>query len=225
MREFGRGFRDITPLAFGVVIYGLAFGLLASQAHMSGLQTGIMGGLVFAGSSQIVAIERLVAGGGALAAFVAGVALNLRILLITASLRDDLKGRPIWQVLLGLHLATDENWALMHATRARGAPAGYWYFVGGGISILIAWITSTVLGVYFAQLLPTPKAIGMDFAFAAAFIAILRNLWRGKSDFLPWFVAIAGAGGLTLFTPVEPSFALIFGGITGAVVAGSTGHD
>jgi predicted branched-subunit amino acid permease len=90
--EFLTGLRDIAPLAFGVAIYGLAFGLLAVQAGMNGLQTGIMGTLVFAGSSQIVMIERIVSGAGALAAVLAGIALNLRLLLITASLREELSG-------------------------------------------------------------------------------------------------------------------------------------
>src|SRR4051812_43175121 len=85
--EFRDGVRDITPLAFGVAIYGLAFGFLAAQAKMDELLTGAMGAFVFAGSSQIVATQRLVSGAGAMAAVLAGLALNLRILLMTASLR------------------------------------------------------------------------------------------------------------------------------------------
>jgi len=225
LQEFRAAISDIIPLAFGVAIYGAAFGLLAAQAGMSELQTGVMGTLVFAGSSQIVAAERLVAGAGAFAAIVAGLALNLRLLLMTASLRDEFTGRPIWQVLLGVHLTSDENWALMHATRAKGMHAGYWYLVGGGASLLLVWIVSTVLGVSFAKALPDPRAVGIDFAFTAAFIAILCNLWRGVEDFLPWAVSIGCAGALTLLTPVEPSWALAFGGVAGAAVAGIFQND
>ncbi|MGF1528368.1 MAG: AzlC family ABC transporter permease [Candidatus Competibacterales bacterium] len=123
--EFRAGLWDITPLALGVAIYGVAFGVLAAQAGMDGLETGVMGMAVFAGSSQIVAVERMAAGSGAMAALAAGIALNLRLLLITASLREELQGRPWWQIVLGVHLATDENWALMHRTRAQSRPAGY----------------------------------------------------------------------------------------------------
>lgn len=84
MHEFRAAFSDIIPLTIGVAIYGAAFGLLAAQAGMSELQTGVMGTFVFAGSSQIVAVERLVAGAGAFTAAMAGLALNLRILLMTA---------------------------------------------------------------------------------------------------------------------------------------------
>ncbi len=225
LMEFRMGLRDIIPLALGAAIYGAAFGLLASQALMSELQTGIMGAFVFAGSSQIVATERLLAGAGALTALVAGTALNLRILLMTASLRNELAGRPIWQILLGVHLTSDENWALMHATRSSGRDVGYWYLVGGGTCLIMVWTVSTVFGVAFSKALPEPQAIGMDFAFTAAFIAILRNLWRGGGDLLPWIVSIGTAGSLTLLAPIEPSWSLISGGIAGALVAGGLRRD
>ena len=83
-QEFINGFKEVLPLAIGAGIYGLAFGLLAAQSHMDGLQVGIMGTTVFAGASQIIAVERIVSGGGALVAIIAGVVLNLRLLLITA---------------------------------------------------------------------------------------------------------------------------------------------
>lgn len=219
------GLRDILPLAVGVAVYGVAFGLLAAQAQMSGLQTGVMGTIVFAGSSQIIAVERLVAGAGAGAALLAGLALNLRLLLITASLRDELAGRPWWQVLLGVHLATDENWALMHATRARGSIAGYWYLVGGGLALVAVWVLATVAGAGFAAAVPEPRALGMDFAFTAAFIAILRSLWSGNAMLLPWagsvvIVLLAG-----LLSPLDPTWTLILGGVSGAAIAGGFGHD
>ena len=36
-QEFINGFKEVLPLAIGAGIYGLAFGLLAAQAHMDGL--------------------------------------------------------------------------------------------------------------------------------------------------------------------------------------------
>lgn len=214
------GLRDILPLAVGVGVYGLAFGLLAAQARMDGLQTGVMGTIVFAGSSQIIAVERLVAGAGAGAALLAGLALNLRLLLITASLRDEFSGRPWWQVLLGVHLATDENWALMHAMRARGHRTGYWYLVGGGLGLVAVWVLATVAGASFATVVPEPKALGMDFAFTAAFIAILRSLWNGSAMLMPWAASIAVVLLAGLLTPLDPTWTLILGGLGGAAIAG-----
>ena len=224
-RSFWTGAREIAPLAIGVAIYGLAFGLLAVQAGFGTLQVGVMGGIVFAGGSQIVAAQRFAAGAGAFAAAVAGLALNLRLLLVTASIRDIYAGRPWWQVALGAHLTTDENWALMLAQRAKGRDVGYWYLVGGGACLLLVWCAATVLGVTFARAIPDPKALGMDFAFTAAFIAIARSLWKGKGDLLPWLTAAGVAALVTRVAGLEPSWALILGGIAGAGTAGMIRRD
>ena len=223
--ELWRGVIEISPLAIGVAIYGLAFGLLAAQASLTGLQVGVMGSIVFAGGSQIVAVERLVAGAGAIAALIAGIALNLRLLLVTASIRDIYAGRPLWQVLLGAHLASDENWALLLAQRAKGRDVGYWYLVGGGLCLLVVWCIATVTGVLFATAIPEPKALGMDFAFTAAFIAITRSLWKGRDQLLPWLTSVVVVVAAVAVGKIDSSWALILGGVAGAGVAGVTRHD
>lgn len=223
--EFFNACKDISPLALGVAIYGMAFGLLAAQAGFAELQVGAMGSLVFAGSSQIIAAERLVAGAGAVAAIVAGLALNLRLLLVTASVRDVFLGRPWWQIILGAHLTTDENWALMLSTRARGVQAGYWYLMGGGACLIVTWVSATVVGAYFAGAITEPRALGIDFAFTAAFIAIARSLWTSKSDLLPWCISFAVVGFSVLTDLLDPSWALILGGVAGAATAGVLGND
>ena len=218
-QEFWSAVKDISPLALGVAIYGLAFGLLAAQANMSELQVGIMGTFVFAGASQILAVERLVAGAGATAAIVAAVAINLRMLLVTASIRDVYKNRPWWQLVLGAHMTTDENWALMLSTRAKGRTVGYWYLVGGGACLFFTWVIATTCGVLFATTIPEPQALGMDFAFTAAFIAIACTLWRGKRDLLPWLSSIITVAIALLTGWLDTSWALIMGGCTGAAMA------
>jgi 4-azaleucine resistance transporter AzlC len=225
VREFSSAVKDISPLALGVAIYGLAFGLLAAQANMSELQVGLMGTFVFAGASQILAVERLVAGAGATAAVVAAIAINLRMLLVTASIRDVYKNRPIWQLILGAHMTTDENWALMLATRAKGRNVGYWYLVGGGACLFFTWVAATTCGVLFATSIPEPKALGMDFAFTAAFIAIACTLWRGKSDLLPWLVSIVTVAIALLTGWLDSSWALILGGCAGALTAGLQSNE
>ncbi len=220
-----RAARDILPLAIGVAVYGAAFGLLTAQAGMDGLEVGVMGLTVFAGSSQIVAVERLVAGAGASLAIIAGLALNLRLLLLTASVREIYAGRPWWQVILGAHLTSDENWALMLSRRAAGEIVGFWYMVGSGVLICTVWIAATVAGNIFATAIPEPRALGMDFAFTAAFIAIACTMWRGWSDALPWSLAILVATGVGLTSIVDTSFGIVAGGVGGAVLAGALGHD
>ena len=189
--HFWRAVRDISPLAAGVSVYGLAFGVLA----------------------------------GAAAAIIAGLALNLRLLLVAASVRDIFAGRPFWQQLLGAHLITDENWALMLATRAKGERVGYWYLVGGGATLIVTWVATTVVGAAFATAIPAPRALGIDFAFTAAFIALARSLFRGRPDLLPWAVSLATVALCTASGVLDTSWAIVLGGLSGAAAAAVTGHD
>lgn len=224
-RDVWTGAREIVPLAVGVAIYGAAFGLVAGQAGFDPMEVGVMGGAVFAGGSQIVAAQRLVAGAAAATAAVAGLVLNLRLRLVTASIRDVFAGRPWWQIAMGAHLATDENWALMLAQRAQGRDVGYWYLVGGGLCLLLIWCLSTVAGTTFAQSIPDPVSLGVDFAFTAAFIAIARSLWKGTVDLLPWLTAAVAVIAAVRLIGMEPSWALVLGGVTGATVASVVRRD
>lgn len=217
---FRRGLRDITPLSLGVALYGLAFGLLAARQGMGSGLTGLMGALVFAGSAQIVAVERLAAGAGAGLAILAGLALNLRILLMTAALRDEFRGRPAWQILLGAHLTSDENWVLMKAAQSRGVPVGYWYLIGGGTSVILTWVAATALAAGFAHHLPDPRALSMDFAFTAAFILLLTQLWQGRRGLPGWIIAAGVAAGSARALPLDPSWGVLAGALAGAGYAG-----
>lgn len=219
------GARAIIPLAIGVAVYGLAFGLLASRAGFTLSQTGLMGAFVFAGSSQIVAVERLAAGAGVAAAFVAGMVINLRLLLITASVRDLFVGRPLWQRMLGAHLSSDENWALTVARRTQGQKAGYWFLTGAGAMLLLTWVSSSILGVVFASHIPDPETYAIDFAFTAAFIAISRSLWRGRPDVAPWATSVGVVIVTTRLEVFDASWAIILGGLAGAVVGGLWGNE
>jgi predicted branched-subunit amino acid permease len=65
----------------------------------------------------------------------------------------------------------------------------------------------------------------MDFAFTAAFIAIARSLWKGRTNLVPWLTAIFVVAASVRLAGVAPSWALILGGIAGAGMAGAIGHD
>src|SRR5215204_5873907 len=80
------GARLTLPLLPGTVVMAAAIGTLAAQKGLSLLETTLMSGLVFAGASQLVALElwspRFTLGGLVTVAVVTASA-NLRYLLIT----------------------------------------------------------------------------------------------------------------------------------------------
>lgn len=219
------GAQDMLPMALAAATYGVAFGLLATQSGFSLAQSLSMSALVFGGSAQLIALDQLMAGAGGAAAILAGAALNMRILLITASMRVALINRPWWQIVTGVYLATDASIALMQTARSRGALASYWYLFGGGAFLLMVWVLATSIGALLSQGIPAPARFGLDFAIVAVFVALLPSLWRGRSDLLPWGVAASTVVTFTLMFPSHASWALILGAVLGAVTAGVARGD
>jgi predicted branched-subunit amino acid permease len=78
--------------------------------------------------------------------------------------------------------------------------------------------------VFFATSIPEPRALGMDFAFTAAFIAIVRSLWKGRQQVLPWLTSLLVVVAAVASGKIDPSWALVLGGVAGAAVAGVTRH-
>lgn len=219
------GARDMLPMTVAVSIYGTAFGILAVQSGFSFPQSISMSLLVFAASAQLVALDQLVAGAGAVAAVLAGAAINLRMMLVTASMRATLTGRPWWQIMATVYLATDASIALMQTGKQRGDASGYWYHLGGNVSLLGIWVLATTIGALLSYGISTPERFGLDFAIVANFVALLPSLWRGRGDLLPWGVVVATVVAIMLIFPSQPGWALIIGAIMGAVTVGITHHD
>jgi predicted branched-subunit amino acid permease len=179
-----------------------------------------MSALIFGGSSQLIALDRLSVGAGSFAAIVAGIALNTRFLLVTAAMKNSLIGRPWWQTALGAALATDASVALMQTSKRRQLEHSFWYFFGGGFSLYIVWILVTAIGAILGGQIPNPAAFGLDFAIIAVFIAAIPGLWRGMTDFLPWTVSGITVALIAFLAPEYTSWGLILGAVSGAAFAG-----
>tara|TARA_B100000902_G_C27279825_1_gene901040 strand:- start:96 stop:788 length:693 start_codon:yes stop_codon:yes gene_type:complete len=214
------GMRDMLPMSLAAATYGLAFGLLASQSGFNNLQTISMSALVFGGSSQLVAMDQLALGVGPAAAIIAGAALNMRILLITASLESVMRNRSWWQIGLGTFFATDASVALMQTAKSREMSDSYWYFFGGGASLYLVWVLVTAIAAFLSSGVPDPELIGLDFAIIAIFVAILPGMWRGSVDIFPWFIAAGTVILWGLLLPEYASWGLIAGAIFSASAAG-----
>src|SRR5688572_3209977 len=107
------GMRLSTALLPGCVAMAMAMGTLSAQKGLSLIETLTMNAALFAGASQLVALEiwtpRFSATALVTIALVAA-AVNLRYLLMTASLRPWLAGLPAWQVYPALLFTVDANW-------------------------------------------------------------------------------------------------------------------
>jgi predicted branched-subunit amino acid permease len=148
------------------------------------------------------------------------LAVNLRYLLVTATLKPLFVGAPRWQRLAFLHLVADENWAVtMSEYRERGTSP--WFLFGGGLCMITFWMAGTTIGHQLGSLIRNPELFAMDFAFAAVFVALARNFWRGPRDLPPWALAALVAGASSVL--IDGNWYVIIGGVTGAAAAAVRG--
>lgn len=215
MNTFRQGAVANLPVAASVAAYGSVLGVLAAKQQITWQTLLAMNLSVFAGSAQFVMVEMWLPPLPVLEMVLGVTVINMRYLLIGASLRPLFAGRPLWQKALGMHLVADENWAVTMAAHQRGR-ASIGYLLGGGACLLTVWCLGTLAGHRLGGFIRHPETFGLDFAFVAVFTALLTGFWRDRADWLPW----CGAAGLALLTShfLPGKWYIICGGIGGALI-------
>jgi predicted branched-subunit amino acid permease len=143
------------------------------------------------------------------------LAINLRYLLIGASLNPVFVGTILKEKLLMMHLVSDENWAVTMAAHRRGEASPF-FLLGGGVCICAFWCMGTLLGHGLGVVIERPEAYALDFAFIAVFTALTVSMWRGRQEVLPWLVAAVCAVAAEKLLPGK--WYIIIGGVAGALV-------
>jgi 4-azaleucine resistance transporter AzlC len=216
--EFFRGARAFLPLAISIAAYGVVWGVLAGQAGLSALDVLLMCALVFAGASQFVALDMWDTTALPVASIVISVMIvNLRLMLMSATIRPLLAPLPRWQRLLGVALISDEQWALAMTEVRKGRGSAAYYF-GAAISCYATWVLAPVAGRLIGSVIDDPVRYGLDFAFTATFLALLFGMWKGRTDLVPWAVAALVAIGVASLVP--GNWYIIAGGLAGSFAGG-----
>ena len=203
------------PVAASVAAYGSVLGVLAAKQQISRQTLLAMNLTIFAGSAQFVMVEMWLPPLPVLEIILGVMVINMRYLLIGASLRPLFTGRPLWRKALAMHLVADENWAVTMGAHHRGQ-ASVGFLLGGGVCLLSVWCLGTLVGHRLGSFIQHPEAYGLDFAFVAVFTALLAGFWKGRSDGPSW--CVAGALALATSQILPGKWYIISGGIGGALV-------
>lgn len=168
-----KGFLDMLPLNLAVLPWGILCGSLAIQHDFTVVEALLMPLIVFAGSAQLVAIE-LIANNASLATilfttfvissrhFLYGLALRNKLTVLTNK----------WRYPLGF-LLTDELFALSASRKAFVGRLRLIYALIAGASFYIFWFLWNVTGIVAGSFLPDLTTLGLDFAIAVTFIALV----------------------------------------------------
>lgn len=214
------GVRLAVPIMPVMAIFGLAFGAIAAQRGLSAVEASLMSALMFAGASQFVAVEMWAESltfAGIVTLVLVTATVNMRFVLMGASLRPWLGSLPAWQIYPALAVMTDPGW-LMALRYRSGGGANAATFFASGFALWLIWIGSTTLGYYLGTLVSDPKALGLDLVLPTFFIVMLVPLWRGVRRAVSW--AAGGAVALLAAELVAGWWFIILGAIAGSITAG-----
>jgi 4-azaleucine resistance transporter AzlC len=171
-RGWVTGIAQAIPIVMGYVPIGIAFGVLAQKAGVSVLNTLLMSLLVYAGSSQLIAVGLLAARVPALSVILTTFVVNLRHLLMSAAVSPFLKRwRPLELAAFAYEL-TDETFAVHSARFASVGPNKTEVFATN-VTVQASWVFGTGLGIWMGRAIADVEPLGLDYALPAMFIALL----------------------------------------------------
>jgi 4-azaleucine resistance transporter AzlC len=168
------GARAVAPMLVGVIPFGLVAGA-TSVSDGFGVRAAVgMSMIVFAGASQLAALQVLAGGGSALVAAIAAWTINLRMLLYSASLAPHLAHERTGRRLAAAYFMTDQAYAVS-ITRWEQAPTEPGrrlpFYLGAGLTMWTGWQLATLAGALGGNALP--HDLPLDFAVPLVFLVLL----------------------------------------------------
>jgi predicted branched-subunit amino acid permease len=216
--DFRRGVGDVAPVLVGNVPFALIAGAAAVQADLSPAVAVGFSALVFAGASQLAAIELVAQGAPPAVVVLTAAVINVRMVMYSASLAPYFRELPTRVRAVCAYLLTDPAYALSLATfRDRDADV-LWYYLGAASPIWVVWMVGTVVGALVGR--GIPDSWGLGFAVPLVFLGLLAPTLRDRPSML------AGAvGGVvaTLAAGVPLNLGLLVGATAG-IAAGVLGE-
>ncbi|RTZ18366.1 branched-chain amino acid ABC transporter permease [Vibrio aquaticus] len=168
---FWQGTVAMIPLSVAVIPWGLLAGSFAIESGLTVVESQALSAILFAGSAQLVATGMFKAGATLATMLLAVFFITSRHLLYSVSMRDKIAPLPLkWRLTLGF-LLTDELFAICGQQSEK--QFNRWYALGAGLSFYLCWNLATLAGIVAGSYIPALNELGLEFAVAATFIAIV----------------------------------------------------
>lgn len=213
--EFRLGFIAMIPLWLGMLPFAVAYAVAARGAGLTVFETQAMSVIVFAGAAQFMAAGMFAAAAEPVAIIFTVMLVNLRHFLYGLNLGRGTLSRA-GEVLAG-HLLTDEAFGV---TAAAGRQGGA-YLIGAGASVFVIWNAGTLGGSLLSASIPDPAALGVDFVFPLAFLALLLPLLKNRTA---WVVALSSAALALLFSRfLSAGVTVLLTGLLGSLLGAALG--
>ena len=196
---FNEGLKAGWPICLGYIPIGMAFGVLAQKAGLTPLHIGLMSIMVFAGSSQFIAVSMLAVGASSLSIIATTFMVNLRHVLMSSALAVYLQSAHRGFLALYAYGITDESFAVNMPRFSDGN----WSLSRALVvnhSANLTWFVSTLVGGIGGRFIPE-GALGIDYALIAMFICLLVYQIKKLIHLLTAVISGFTAVGLAMLIP------------------------
>jgi len=170
-----------------------------------------MSAIVFAGASQLVALQLIAQESPIFIILIVTLFINLRFLMYSLTLLAHFKDEPRnWRALIS-YLMTDQSFAFsINRFTTTGVPSKAYYYLGLSIPMWFVWMAGTILGVYLGTALP--ESWSLDFAVPLMFLALLMPNIKDKASLA---AALVGASVAVAAKPLPLNLGLILAALLG----------
>lgn len=187
------GIRTAGPIAAGIFPFALITGITAIGAGLTLTQAIGMSIVVFAGASQLAAIDLIDSNAPFLFVVATAVVINARLMMYSASIAPYVRGYSLRVRGLIAYLLTDQAYAAAVTEYETGDDRDRLrYYLGLALTIWATWQAGTVTGAALGA--SVPDAIGLEFALPLVFLALLVPAMKDAGTTAAGFAA----GGVAL---------------------------
>ena len=177
---FLQGLTQSLPFLVIGVPFAVLFGIVATEAGLNLAQSVGMSVVVIAGAAQFTAMQLMTENAAIWAVLMAGLAVNLRMAMYSASLQPHLGAAPFWQRVLIGYLNVDASYALgileYEKHPERPLPQKVAFFLGTMVLMAPLWVLGTYVGAIAGEALPAD--LSLDFAMPILFLALVGPMLR-----------------------------------------------
>ncbi len=198
--SFSQGLLAGSSIAIGYLPAALTFGLLAKSTGLSFIETMAMSLFVYAGAAQYMALNLIALGTGAFEIIFTTFIVNIRHLLMSASVREKVEDDPPVIKALYSFGITDEVFAV---TTTQDGRIKTGFVIGVATIAYLSWVINSGIGYFVGTVLPTTLQDSMTIALYAMFIALLMPSLKKHRKVL----ALAGSAAVlnSLFSMILPN--------------------
>lgn len=192
---FRTGFLQALPFLLVMIPFALLFGVVATAAGLSIVQTMGFSLLVLAGASQFTAVQLLSDHAPVLIVLASSLAINMRMAMYSAALTPWLGRAQGWQRALIAYVLVDQTYGMAIQQFERRpdmtVPQRVAYVLGASPVLCLPWLLFTYVGATAGQLIPAEWPL--DFAVPITFLAMIAPMLRTLAHVVAALVAVTAA--------------------------------